>query len=494
MSLGLATSDIVNVQVSLPPVAAALRNFGNLLILGASPVVDVVERIRTYSDLAAIATDFGTGADEYKAAAKFFSQSPTPASVQIGRWAKTASAAVIHGGPLSTDEQAVAEWTDITTGSMRITIDGVVKNLAGLNFSAVGNMNAVAAVINAGLGVAGTCVWNAAYSRFDITSATTGAASTITYAEPTGAGVDISAQTKLTAATGAVAPVNGVVAESLIDAVTTVAGKSNNWYGLYVATAATTADHEAVAAFIEAATPSRIYGITTQDPNVLNAAATTDIAYKLKAAGYKRTFTQYSSTDAHAAASIFGRTFTVDFSGNNTAITVKFKTEPGVVPETLTATQAAAAAAKNCNVFVNYNNSTAIIQQGVMSNGFYFDEVHGLDWLQDRLQTDIFNLLYTSDTKIPQTDAGVNFIVTTASQSCEAGVNNGLLAPGQWNGPAIGALKPGQTLAKGYYVYAPPVASQSAADRAARKAPTLQIAAKLAGAVHFANVVVNVNR
>ena len=30
--------------------------------------------------------------------------------------------------------------------------------------------------------------------------------------------------------------------------------------------------------------------------------------------------------------------------------------------------------------------------------------------------------------------------------------------------------------------------------RAARKAPTIQVALKLAGAVHFANVIVNVNR
>jgi hypothetical protein len=38
------------------------------------------------------------------------------------------------------------------------------------------------------------------------------------------------------------------------------------------------------------------------------------------------------------------------------------------------------------------------------------------------------------------------------------------------------------------------VASQSQADREARKAPTLQVALKLAGAVHFVDVIINVNR
>jgi len=43
-------------------------------------------------------------------------------------------------------------------------------------------------------------------------------------------------------------------------------------------------------------------------------------------------------------------------------------------------------------------------------------------------------------------------------------------------------------------VYAAPVESQSQADREARKAPVIQIAVKLAGAVHFVDVIVNVNR
>ena len=44
----------------------------------------------------------------------------------------------------------------------------------------------------------------------------------------------------------------------------------------------------------------------------------------------------------------------------------------------------------------------------------------------------------------------------------------------------------------GFYVYTSPVSAQSQADRAARKAPPMQIAGKLAGAVHTANVVVNI--
>jgi len=214
----------------------------------------------------------------------------------------------------------------------------------------------------------------------------------------------------------------------------------------------------------------------------------------MKALTLKRTFVQYSSSAAFASASIFGRAFTVDFDGSQTTLTIKFKQEPGVVAESLTETQAAALAAKNCNVFVNYNNSTSIVQNGTMADGHFFDEIHGTDWLEDDIQTDIYNLLFTSPTKIAQTDSGINRIVGRISARLEQAVTNGLVAPGVWNGPDIGALSSGDTLSKGYYVYAPPVATQSQADREARKAPVIQCAIKLAGAVHSSNIIVNVNR
>ena len=129
-----------------------------------------------------------------------------------------------------------------------------------------------------------------------------------------------------------------------------------------------------------------------------------------------------------------------------------------------------------------------------MANGYFFDEIQGTDWLQNYIQTAVYNLLYTSNTKIPQTDAGINLILTTVSQCLDQAVTNGLVAPGVWNAAGFGALQQGQTLTKGYYVYAPPVATQSQADREARKAPVIQCAIKLAGAVHFADVIINVNR
>ncbi|EAO7956068.1 DUF3383 domain-containing protein [Salmonella enterica] len=284
-------------------------------------------------------------------------------------------------------------------------------------------------------------------------------------------------------------------AEKLMDAVNAVMGYTN-WYGLGIADKEDIADDDwlKVAAAVEASGVSRILAITTSDPATMDATSTTDLAYKLKAAKYGRTFVQYSSSSKYAALSAFGRAFTVNFNGSNTTITLKFKQEPGIIHETLTTNQAAALDAKNCNVCVYYQNDTAILQQGVMSGGDFFDERHGLDWLQNYVQTNLYNLLYTSTTKIPQTDAGVTRLLSSVEQSMDQSVTNGLVAPGVWNGGPIGQLNSGDTLTKGYYVYAQPISEQAQADREARKAPVIQVACKLAGAVHFADVQINVVR
>lgn len=272
----------------------------------------------------------------------------------------------------------------------------------------------------------------------------------------------------------------------------------NAWYGLHLAVPADDYPDDAaiisVSAAIEASTVSRIFGITTAEATILDAATTTDLASKLKAAKYSRTFTQYSTSSRYAALSAFARAFTVDFTGSNTTITLKFKQQPGITYETLGTSQANNLEAKNCNVYVYYENDTAILEQGVMANGDFFDERHGLDWLQNAVQTADFNTLYTSTTKIPQTDAGTTTRIANIELVLDKAVNNGLFAPGKWTGKPIGQLNTGDTLTKGYYTWAENVDDQLQVDREARKGVPIQVAGKLAGAVHYGSVAITVVR
>lgn len=486
MAISLPVSNVVNVQVVMSPIAASLRNFGAMLVVGSSDVIPVSERIRTYASANEIAADFGSSAPEYLAAVTFFAQSPTPRSLQIGRWAESATPAILEGAPLTVAQQAIANFTAITAGTLDLEIDGSAVALTSIDLSAVTNLNGVASAIDTALSSAGSCVWTG--QRFEIRSATTGSSASITTASTstlaTAMGLD----------SDDAYVIAGYDAESIEECVNALL-EFNSWYGLYIADDSLSAsDVLAVAAIIEASSTTHIYAVTSQATGELDATQTTSLGYKLGQANLSRTLWMFSSTNAYAAMSILGRMSTVNFQGSNTTITLKFKVCPTIVAEQLRTSQAQAIAKNHGNVFVQYQNDTAIVQEGVMSNGYFIDEIHGLDWLQNQVETDLWNLLYTSTTKVGQDEAGMNSILTTVNKSLEQAVTNGLVAPGIWNADGFGALERGDALPAGYYVYIQPLDEQSQSEREARKAPPIQVAVKLRGAVHFVDVTITVNR
>lgn len=490
MATALSVDRIVKVTVNLQPLAAARRNFGVLCIAGPSDVIDPLERIRTYTGITGVAEDFGVNAPEYKAAELFFSQSPRPYILAIGRFVTANTPAYLKGGIVADADLDASAWNTIADGSFGIVINTVGITVSGLDFTGQTNMNGVASVISATLAADGAkCSWTG--DSFVISTTAIGAEQEIGYAVSAGSGTDLASRMALTSAL-ALPLIVGQDAETPLQCVTELAD-SGEWYGLTFAHELTDDEHVAVSGFIEASAKSRIYLATITNSRVLSATVTDDLASRFKALSRLRCFTQYSK-NSYAACSAVGRAFTVNFNANRSTITLKFKQEPGIVAEGLKESQATALAGKNCNVFVNYDNDTAILQEGVMASGAFFDEVHGLDWLQNAVQTECYNLLYQSKTKVPQTDAGVNQIVTTIGKVMNEGVNNGLIAPGVWNADGFGQLERGDYLPTGWYIYAQPVDEQAQSEREQRKAPPIQCAVKLAGAIHFVDVQIDVNR
>ena len=560
----LSVNRLIQVAVNLGATPVLGRAFNTLMIAGDSPVITPLERFRSYTDIDDVANDFGITAPEYLAAALYYSQSPQPVNLMIGRWVSTATGGFNLGGIQSPIQQVISNWTAITSGGFDISINGAsAQALTGLNFSSVTNLNGVASVIN-GVLTGAVCTWNG--SDFVITSSSTGpgspATGTITltanpaandtltiqgtaitfvasspvgnqvvlgssaaltfanlltflqqsldtnidqatyaqgtgnqvvvtdktfgtagnsftlaksssaitlsastlaggtqpssvgYATSPGSGTDISTLLGLTAALSQGLE-NGFAAESPSACALALANASSIWYGLMFAsnTTITTTENLAVAAFIEPQVVTRMFGVTIQDTGALSSLVTNDLASLLQG-GYNQTFSQYSSTTSYAVASLFGRMFSVDFTAQNSTIELMWKQEPGVVAEDLSNDQANALESKNCNVYVEYDNGTEIIEYGTVANGNFIDQTWGLDWFQNALQTAVFNLFYTATTKIPQTDAGQNQEINAAATVCGdqpgGAVYNGLAAPGTWNSSTVfGTLTTGQYLPLG---------------------------------------------
>lgn len=496
MSTGLPVSRLVRVQVNIAPQAAQAPNLNSLLIVGLSDVIDTQTRIESFGSLTEVAARFGTSAQEYLAAALYFAQVPSPTQLFIGRWAQTATNGRLIGGALSAAQKLLANFTAIVSGGFKIVVDGAAAvNIPGINLSGAANLNAVATLISAALTTAGVAVavtWDG--TRFTFKSNSVGVTSTVAELQPPTAGVSLVPLMNATLATGA-RSVGGIAAETALQAAVALDASGVSWYAFtFAALPIVDADHLAIASFTEGLSPKHLYGVTTAAAGAADPLSTTDIGYLLKAAGYNQSLVQFNSAGLYAVCSLFGRILTTNFNANNSMITLMYKQEPGVTAEQLTTTQADALKTKNINVFVAYENATAIIEYGTVASGLYVDEVYGVAWQTFRIQTDLYNALYTNPRKIPQTDNGMAQLATVIEGALSAGVNNGLIAPGVWTQGGFGQLAMGDYLSSGYYVYAPPLASQSISDRAARKSVAFQAAAKLAGAVHEIDVVLNINR
>jgi hypothetical protein len=533
-SIALPISGLVNVQVSVAAAASQAQNTTSMLLLTNNQVIDLQHRLLKFSSLSEVGQAFGSDGIEYDAATLWFAQRPQPTDILIGRWVKTAAAGVLVGATLTPDQQAIGNWTSITTGKLNIAVNNFAPiEVDSLDFSTQTNLNGVAEVINEAMtaaGVQATCVWNG--NNFQFASRTLGVASSINILrimveEPDEEDDDEEDTTPATQpqtrqakdATVAVDPqvevpdpddisfqmgvtsdnpgqftVQGADPETALDAVNLFdLNFGYQWYAMVIPEA-TDADHLQVAPAIQAMTTKHFYGITSQDTRILDSTSRADIAYLLAQQALTHAAVQFSSTSPYAVVSMLARILTTDYSQNSSVITLMYKQQPGVTAEFLNRTQLSAVLDKNCNVFVAYQGGALIIQPGTTtSTNQFIDTIIGLDNLAIEIQLNIFNLLYTTATKIPQTDAGMNQIISAAEQILLNYVEDGLLAPGVWTDYGFGKLTTGDFVEKGYYIYCPPLSQQSSADRAKRMAGPMKIAVKLAGAIHTVDASIEVN-
>jgi Protein of unknown function (DUF3383) len=532
-TIALPISGLVNVQVSVAAAASQAQNTTSLLLLTNNQVIDLQNRLLKFSSLAEVGEAFGSNGIEYDASTLWFAQRPQPTDILIGRWVKTAASGVLVGATLTSDQQAISHWTPITSGKLNIAVNNFAPVLVeDLDFSEQTNLNGVAETINEAMTTAGVqarCAWSG--SNFQFTSVTTGAVSSVNVlpitlppeeppeetARATGNGKngkkvkasprddapevaaegepdpdDISGNLGVVG-TGSFA-VQGADPETALDSVNLFdLNFGYQWYAMVIPEA-TDEDHIEVAVAIQAMTTKHFYGITTADARTLDQTSRADIAFLLSQKALTHAAVQYSSTSPYAVVSMLARILTTDYRQNTSVITLMYKQQPGVTAEFLNRTQLASLLSKNANVFVAYQGGALIIQPGTTTaTNQFIDTIIGLDNLAIEIQLNIFNLLYTTTTKVPQTDAGMNQIISAAEQILLNYVEDGLLAPGVWTDYGFGKLQSGDFVEKGYYIYCPPLSQQSAADRAKRMAGPMKIAVKLAGAIHTVDASIDVN-
>lgn len=443
----LPLNSIVNVQVFVSPQAPPSPTFNQGLIVGTSTVIpSQTDRIRSYASVQAMAQDgFATNSPEYIAAQIYFSQPNPPTLVWIGRQDLTSIlTAVPTGGNPGTgyvvgDVLTVAQGGGASGGKVAVTTVGGSGQVTGVAIVADGTGYTVANGI------------------------------TTTGGTGTGAQINVTA-----------------IGETPLIALQACRTASSSWWGC-MCTAAVTADHEAIAAYVESMTPVGDYFYTTQDTNVPTNGANNVFA-ALKALLYSRTTGIYSTTQSgafpnniYAAAAVMGVAMGLNTGLAGSAFTLFGKKLVGISTEPLSSTAVGNIQGNNGNVYLDYGNVFPLLGRGQNASGVFLDQILNRDMLVSNLQFGVMELL-TSVPKVPQTNAGQTQILDVVNQAAQTAADIGFIAGGTWTGVKILNLNPGDPINSGYLAQSPPYNTQSKADRIARKAMPVYLAIIEAGA------------
>lgn len=194
------------------------------------------------------------------------------------------------------------------------------------------------------------------------------------------------------------------------------------------------------------------------------------------------------------AAAYLSRGFAVNYSGSNTTITMNLKDLVRIQADTnISEGILNQCVAIGADCFPSIEGLPKVISN--RQGGMYFDQVTNQIWFLNAIQRAVFNILAQTNTKIPQTEAGLEKITKAIRQVCNQGVTNGFIAPGTWNSSdTFGVYADFYRNIEefGYYIYHQPVSEQLQSEREQRKAPLYQIAAKEAGSVHQANIIITI--
>lgn len=103
--------NIVQVNVTVSPLTQSAGTFNIGLIVGTSTVISKTDRVKVYSGLTDMKTSGWAGTEpEYVAATLYFSQTPTPAQLVVGRWDQTSGSTETAADAITACRIANGDW------------------------------------------------------------------------------------------------------------------------------------------------------------------------------------------------------------------------------------------------------------------------------------------------------------------------------------------------------------------------------------------------
>ena len=377
-----------------------------------------------------VASFFGTASEEYRVASVYFAgyknSFKKPRQVFFGSRVNAAAAAWLRGAKYI---GTLAQLQAVTSGTLNLSINGTSITLTSLDFSSATSLSGCATVLQTALAAklpSTTCSYSSQTGAFQITSPTTGEASTITYAEEG----TLATLLGLTQAKGATLS-QGSDALDVADNMRSIRGVTENWATFTFLYSATDDEILDLSAWASAQGVEYLFVCWSTDANLKNQVDTTSIAYKLKEATAGATTLIFG--DQVYAAFIMGTAASIDWDRTQGAITFAFKSLDGLAPTIDNATEATTLLGKKCNLYGTYatrNDDFVFLYDSNMYGDYNFiDPFINAIWFNNALQVAIMNGLSMSP-RVPYNEDGYTQIRSWCQDPINRARRNGVIDPG----------------------------------------------------------------
>lgn len=462
------------------------------LILTANPQIPVGDPL-AFSSATAVGSYFGLSSAEYSVAqvyfAGFINKTQTPGILRFARYATADAAGYLRGASVASLTLAQLQ---ALSGTLSITVGGVVKTSSAINLSAATSFSSAATIIQAAFTSPGfTVSYDAISGGFLFTTTATGASATMTYATGT-----LADGLNLTQTDGAVLS-QGVAAYVPATAMANIIASQTDWVLFTTMWAATTADQTAFAAW-SSSTGNRFGFLpwTSATAATLNGDATT-IGPIVKANAYEGTAPIFDPNNPLLlAAFVMGWAASLNTSATNGRYNAAFRRSSTLSAGVTNQTISENLIANGYNFLGSYATASqdfVFFYPGQMSGSFsWIDSWICQVWLNNQSQLALLNMLLAIG-QVPYNPDGYGFIKSTLQSVAEMGLNFGAIRNQVTLSEAqiaevtnlVGQDISDTLYQRGWYIY---VADPGAAVRAARGSPIVYFIYTDGGSVQKINL------
>lgn len=391
-----------------------------------------------FPNIDAVGDYFGESSPEYFLAAVYFNgfknSTKKPGSLGFYQYPAAPVSAYLRGGSLAS---MTLTQLQALSGTLSITVDGVVKTSSNINLASATSFSNAAALISAAFTGGPTVAFDSQSSAFSFTSTTTGATSTIGFATGT-----LAASLLLTQATGAVTS-QGAAAATPATAMAAIKKITTNW-----ASFMTTFDpdggtdntqKQAFAAWTVQQGNRFLYAAWDTDASATTTVpATTSLGYLAKQNAWSGVAPIWGPADK--AAFLMGYVASLDFSATNGRATAAFRSQDGLSADVTDGTVYTNLLANGYNCYGDFstaNDDFLFLSNGQLAGQYdWIDSYVNQIWLNNEFQLAMMTGLTTVNS-IPYNADGYTLIESFLTDPITAFQNFG----GQRKGVTLSAAQ-----------------------------------------------------